>query len=163
MRRPRKRKRGEVTALQKAGIENIMSGKFESKKEALMDAGYSEKSAARGGLTVLQTKGARNYLENFETKARVKFGMTLESKLQDVYLDGLDADKPWGKNDILPDFDIRKKYADKIAEMLGVVQSKAKQTGQQFNFFMFGKKERGEFNKLFNQFVRSQSLGGDNG
>ena len=151
-------KRGKATPMQKAGIDNIMSGKFETDKEALLDAGYSEESSKRGKTTILQSKSAQNYLMTFDTKARVRFGMTLESKLQDVYLDGLDADKPWGKNDLIPDYEVRKKYADKMAEMLGLAKSKSKQSKQQFNFFMFDKNQRTDFNKAFNKFVREKSL-----
>lgn len=153
--KPRKRK---PSIKQKAGIENIMSGKYKTEKEALMAAGYSEESAKRGKTTVLQTKAAQEYLQNFEEKARARFGMTIESKLQDVYLEGLEADRPWGKKGLIPDFKMRKEYADKVAEMIGFIEAKTKQTGQQVNFFMFDESQRSEFNKMFNQYVRSKSV-----
>lgn len=156
---PRKKK-VKPTNMQKVAIDNLMSGQYKTDKAAIMAAGFTEQSAAKGKSMILQTRGAEEYLKNFEAKALIKFGMTIHSKLQDVYLEGLDADKPWGKNDIIPDYDIRKKYADTIAEMLGIIESRSKKTAQQFNFFMFGKDERSKFNHLFNQFVRNQAFEG---
>ncbi|MBU0598683.1 hypothetical protein KKF61_06925 [Patescibacteria group bacterium] len=150
-------KNHKTTPMQKRAVDNLMSGQYKTDKAAIMAAGFSKQSAEKGKSMILKTTGAQKYLENFEQKALDRFGMTLESKLQDVYLDGLDADKPWGKNNIIPDFDVRKKYADRIAEMLGVIETKSKKAAQQFNFFMFDKKERGQFNQMFNKFVRDSS------
>ena len=154
------KKKVKATNRQKTAIDNLMSGQYKTEKAALMAAGFSEQSAAKGKSMILQTRGAEEYLKNFEAKALVKFGMTIHSKLQDVYLEGLDADRPWGKNDVIPDYKIRKNYADTIAEMLGIIESKVKGPAQQFNFFMFDKVERSRFNKLFNKFVRKQSIEG---
>ena len=151
-------KKVKPTVMQKRAVDNVMSGKFKSKKKAIIAAGYSEQTAINPAQNVFGSRGVEEYLKNFEDKALIKFGMTIDSKLQDVYLEGLDADKPWGKNDIIPDFEARLKYADRIAEMLGLLEGKAKKTAQTFNFFMFDKKERGQFNQLFNKFVRNQSV-----
>jgi len=152
------RKRRVITKpMQKQAIDNIMSGKYKSKKRAIMAAGYSE-SVGNNPHLLLSKKGALQYLENFETKARIKFGVPIESKLQDVYLEGLEADRPWGKNDIIPDYKVRKEYADTISEMLGLVKTKARDTKQQFNYFMLGKKDRDNFNTAFNDFIKEKSL-----
>jgi hypothetical protein len=152
------RNRG-ITTLQRRAIDNIASGKYKSKKAAMIAAGYSENTAINPTVALLKAKGGQKYLETFDGKALARFDMTLESKLQDVFLDGLEADKPFGRSGgIMPDFEVRLKYADRVAEMIGLLKSKSKDRGQVFNFFMFDKKQRSHFNEMFNDFVKQQSL-----
>lgn len=145
--------------MQKKALDNIMSGNFKTRKEALLDAGYSESVAETKGHRIIQSAGGQDYLKDFSTKALMKFDMTIESKLQDVYLEGLDAERPWGKLGTLPDYKVRKDYADKIAEMLGWIKQTTK-TDVTYNFFMMEKKDRSKFNKMFSEFVRDQSVEG---
>ena len=133
-----------------------MSGKFKTKRDAMLDAGYSKTVAATKAHRLVSSVGGQDHLESFGEKAKIKFGMNIESKLQDTYLDGLDADRPWGKNDLIPDYKVRKDYADKIAEMLGWIRSTTK-SDVQFNFFVMDKKDRSKFNRMFSEFVRGKS------
>ena len=153
--------KSKIKPMQKLAVDNLMSGKSKTKKQAVLDAGYSEATAINATKNVFKSQGVQEYLKQFDDKALVRFEMPLEEKLQEVYLDGLDADKPYGKHgDIMPDFKIRKDYADKISEMIGLIKSRVPVAGQTFNFFMFGKSERSKFNKLFNNFVRTSSVEG---
>lgn len=152
------KRKTKPTPMQKKAIDNVMSGKFKTKKEALLDAGYSESTADTKSVgRIVRSAGGQAYLEQFSEKAKARYGMTIESKLQDVYLDGLEADRPWGKNDIMPDYKVRKDYADKIAEMLGWIRQTSK-SDVTFNFFMMDKKDRSKFNDMFSDFVRQRSL-----
>ena len=149
-------KRGDPTNLQKKAVDNIMSGKYKSKGAAIRAAGYSAKSAHNPHL-IVGSEGVQTYIKNFEQKAVVRFGMSLDEKIQDVYLDGLDADKPLGKHgDVIQDHKMRKEFADTIQESRGMMKSKQK-GGQIYNFFMFDKKSRGKFNDAFSNFVRGKS------
>lgn len=150
-------KKGKTTNLQKRAVDNIMSGEYKSKSAAMIAAGYS-KRVSRTPSQVISSPGVQEYLKNFEQKAVVRFGMSLDQKIMDVYLDGLDADRPLGNlGDIMPDHKVRKDFADTIQESRGMMKSKAK-GGQVFNFFMFDKESRSTFNEVFNSFVREKSL-----
>ena len=151
-------KRGEVTNLQKRAVDNIMSGEFKSKGAAMRDAGFS-KSASRNPQTLVRADGVQSYLKNFEAKAVARFNMTLDEKIMDVYLDGLDADKPLGKHgEVIQDHKMRKEFADTIQESRGMMKSKKGGSQQIFNFFMFDKKHRSQFNEAFNSFVREKAM-----
>jgi hypothetical protein len=135
-------------------VNNILSGKYKTKKDALVAAGYSKKSSSA---IVLGRKGVQQYLDKFEHKALSRWKMPIRSKLQNVYLDGLDADKPHGKKKI-PDYKIRKEYADTIAEQLGLLNSKKNVGRQQFNFFLVDKESREQLNETFNSIVKDRAL-----
>ena len=150
-------KRGKANPMQKKALDNIMSGKFKTKKAAMLDAGYSESVSATKAHRLASSPSGQDHLQNFGEKAKMKFGMTIESKLQDTYLDGLDADRPWGKNDLIPDYKVRKDYADKVAEMLGWIRSTTK-SDVQFNFFVMDKKDRSKFNRMFSDFVQGKEV-----
>ena len=147
----------KTTPLQKKGVDNIMSGNYKSKKDAIKAAGMSDTTAHNPQLFVKQ-KGVQAYLKTFEQKAVVKFGMSLDEKIMDVYLDGLDADKPLGKHgEVIQDHKMRKEFADTIQESRGMMKSK--QGGAQINyFFMFDKESRSQFNDAFSEYVRGKSL-----
>ena len=141
--------------MQKQAVDNIMSGKFKSKKAALLDAGYAPASANNITQDFLSRKGVQQYIQSFERKAQVRFGMTLDEKIQDVYLDGLDADKPLGKHgEVIQDHKMRKDFADTIQEIRGNLKGKSRANKQIFNFFMVDKESRNNFNKNFESFVR---------
>ena len=144
--------------MQKKAVDNIMSGKYKSKRKAMRAAGYSD-STSNTPKVFLKEKGVQLYLKRFEQKAVVRFGMSLDDKIQEVYLDGLDADKPLGKHgDVMQDHKMRKEFADTIQETRGMLRSKTKGNTQNFNFFMIDKKNRSNFNEAFNDFVREKSL-----
>lgn len=153
-----------VTAMQKAAVDNLLSGNYKTKKAALLAAGYSKYTSDNPQLIYGSAKsegklGVKRYLDTFDLKAQARFKQTLKSKLQDVYLDGLEAVKPYGKRgDIHPDYSTRLSYEDRIAEMLSLLEPKgAGEAGQQvFNFFMLDNKQRNKFNEAFAEFVRKR-------
>jgi len=148
----------KTTIRQKRATDNIMSGEFETEKDALVDAGYSE-SIAEKPYIVKNSEGVAQYLQTFDAKAQVKFGVSLRSKVQDVLLDGLQATKLYGKDAIShPDYNSRLSYTKVISEMLGILESKDKGGKTQVNFFMFDDKQRKNFNNVFNSFVRAKGL-----
>ena len=149
-------KKGGPTPLQKAAIDNMMSGEFKSKQAAMRAAGYSDSHSTNPHL-LLRAKGSQKYLENFETKALIKFGMTLESKIQEVYLEGLVANKPYGKKMIV-DYEERRRYAKNISEMLGLLRTKERKGHQTYNFFMLDSDQKNEFNEAFKEFIKIQSV-----
>ena len=147
----------KTTPMQKQGVDNIMSGKFKSKGKALIAAGYAPTSVRNVTQSFLSQRGVQLYIKSFEMKAQVRFGMTLDEKIQDVYLDGLDADKPLGKHgETIQDHKMRKDFADTIQEIRGNLKSKTRTNKQVLNFFMVDKESRNNFNKTFENFVRGE-------
>lgn len=139
------------THKQKVAVDNIMSGKFKSNKQALVSAGVRTSVPA-----FLQQQGVQTYIAGFEKKALVKFGVCLDDKLMDVYLDGLDA-KTVGKFGGDVDHKTRKEFADTIATMKGYLQQKETGSKTQVNFFQFNKEDQENFNRNFIKFIRQES------
>lgn len=137
------------TQKQKRAVDNILSGKFENNRQALKSAGYSNNIPVS---TVLQSDGVKNYVAGFEKKALVKFGMSLDDKLMDVYLDGLTAETPKGDKD----FRIRKDYADTVSQMKGYLKAKDEGNKTQINFFQVNRQEQEDFNKQFLEFIKQE-------
>ncbi|MBU1299590.1 MAG: hypothetical protein KKG06_08145, partial [Bacteroidetes bacterium] len=75
----------------------------------------------------------------FEKKALVKFGVCLDDKLMDVYLDGLDA-KTVGKFGGETDHKVRKDFADNKGENI-VHGSDSAENGKLEVGFFFSEKE----------------------
>ena len=137
---------------QKLAIDNIMSGKFKSPRQAMKAAGYTGGTSAPA---LLQQTGVQTYIAGFEKKALVKFGVSLDDKLMDVYLDGLDA-KTVGKFGGDVDHKVRKEFADTIATMKGYLKDKETGSKTQVNFFQFNKAEQEDFNRNFIKFIRQE-------
>ncbi len=152
-----KLRKGASTNLQKKAVDNIMSGDYKSKGKALRAAGVSA-SVARNPGTFIQQEGVQNYLKNFEAKAVVKFGVSLDEKIQDVYLDGLEAEKPSKLLGVMPDHRLRKLFADTIQETRGLLTAKKSSSSPVFNFFMFDKESRSKFNEGFSEFIREKAM-----
>ena len=140
------------TTKQKKALDNVMSGEYASKRKAMVAAGYKDTPSTKFS-TLAKSEGAKVYLQQFEEKALKKFGITLDSKLQDLYLDGLGATRGSGDKQET-DYKTRKDYADTISEIKGHLSSQNRGTKKQYNFFMFGKKEKDNFNEKFIKKVR---------
>ena len=149
-----------TTDRQKRGVKNILSGKFKNKKEALMAAGYSD-SVARKPADFVRSPSVQKYLQLLDVESRKKFnGQGIEDKVIEVYTEGLSATKLFGKNaKEHPDWLARKAFADKIGGMLGIGGSDqgGGDNNNQYNFFMFGKEEKEEFNEAFGEFVKNHN------
>ena len=147
----------EPTELQKKGVENIMSGDFQSRPKALEGAGYSKKSSKKGSDWVKQA-GVHKYVELLDKESIRKYGKEngIRAKVVEVYVAGLEATKLFGKNAIEhPDWLARKAFADRVAPMLGMGTGAPEPgKGNQYNFFMFDNREKSEFNSAFGKFVK---------
>lgn len=148
------------TRKQKRAVDNILSGKFKSKKAAMVEAGYSELVASDPKKKLVDTKGVNTYIKQLDLQARERWNKSIREKVMDVYADGLDATKLYGKQGLEhPDHMTRKAFADRLAEFFGWDHS-GDQLGrpaqyQQFNFFSVDDKRRSKFNEKFKEFVRN--------
>jgi len=145
-----------VTKKQKQAVENMLSGKFKSKSAALQAAGYTGGEAGSPA-RFMQATGVRQYLKRIGKKAKKLFKMKLEDKVMQVYMEGLNADKPFGKDAIMAaDHPTRKMFADRFSEFFGwTTEAPATAPVQtQNNFFMVAKEEQKEFNGKFKDFLR---------
>lgn len=158
-------KKIEPTQMQRQAVDNIVSGKFVKKSgkpdlgKAMRDAGYSQQSSLHPKIALAEKKGVQAYVEQLGEKAKTKWGMSMEDKVMDVYLEGLDAQKPFGKDAVLfPDHPTRKLFADRLAEFMGWVQPIAIMGSgnkvQNFNFFSLPEQKRQAFNTNFDQFLK---------
>ena len=111
------------TARQKRAIDNILSGGFKTIASAMREAGYSIRSSHNPKHILANRRGVQNYIQSLPNTARKRWGITLQEKVLDVYLDGLDAIKLHGKEgNEHPDYIIRLDYANKISEFIGWLQ-----------------------------------------
>ena len=142
--------------LQKRAVDNVLSGNFKSVASAMREAGYSETTSHRPAEKLARSKGVQAYLEQLGGKAIQKFGMSLEDKVAETYLEGLTATKLYGKNAIEhPDWTARKSFADALASFLGWTkdQSQVGNIHRQFNYFGVSEDQRDVFNKKFSDFL----------
>lgn len=141
----------------KRAVDNWLSGKFKTKKDALLEAGYSQSTASTNAHNVFQTQGIQLYLKTLSKISKHRTGLSLPDKVAMVYLDGLEATKLYGKNAIeAPDWQARKAFADKFSEFFGWShpQFAPGSKFQQFNFFATPVEERQSFNDDFKVFLR---------
>lgn len=119
MAQAKKRKKPiEPTILQKrafeAIVENTTAQRPKSIRRILKDVGYSQ-SAADNPKAVTETEGFKTLM--------IRSGITdmlLLTKLKD----GLDADKPYGKDGgVHPDYSTRHKYLETSLKLMGVEQA----------------------------------------
>jgi len=149
----------EPTMLQKRAIDNIMSGKYNSKAEAMRDAGYARVSAKIPSYNLFERKGVQVYLEQINRLYKKQHGKSLPDKVMDVYTEGLDATILSGRNAIEhPDHSTRKKFADQFAEFFGWKQAQQQMPQQmhQYNFFSTPKDKQQEFNRDLKRFLRAK-------
>jgi hypothetical protein len=152
----KKRYNIKTTPLQKRAVDNIISGKFPSKKAAMKAAGYAERSAAIPTPALIQRKGVKIYLKKLSKIAKERWNMDLPDKVALTYLDGLMATKLVGSEAIEhPDYAVRKTFADAFAEFFGWRgdSSVAGNKYAQYNFFSIGPEKRRGFNERFKNFL----------
>jgi len=159
--KPKKKSKRPVktTPMQKAAVDNILSGRYPSYRKAMRAAGYKT-SADRPSQKLARRKGVQAYLAKIDREARKRWGKPIREKVMDVYADGLEATKLVGKAAIEhPDHPTRKAFADRLATFFGWVDQHAEGgTGraqyQQFNFFQVDEKRRRSFNDNFKKFLK---------
>lgn len=148
-----------TTDMQKKAVDNYLSGKYKTKKDAVAAAGYGRNRNATS--LVYNGAGVKVYLEKLEAQARKKYGVDLREKSVDVLMEGLDAYKVTkeGNN---PDFAVRKQYLDKLYDLMGVnkelnsssmAQPRSKKNTQ-VNFFMTNKEDQEVFNTQFKSMMK---------
>ena len=155
-----KRREVYISPRQKGAVDNIISGRFPSKKAALLAAGYGE-SVARAAKDVLEQKGTLAYIARLNKRAKDKLGMEIDDKLVDTYVNALDATKLYGRKGIEhPDHTTRLSAADKIMEVKGLKGGKSHDKSgdqyNQYNFFSVKEDERKEFDKNMKKFLEDQ-------
>ena len=118
------------TPMQKQAVDNVISGQFVRKNgkpnvsAAMRGAGYAESSVHKATETLGKAKGVQAYLKELGGEAMKRWNMSVQDKVMDVYLDGLDATRLFGKDAIEhPDHLTRKAFADRFSEFFGWVQS----------------------------------------
>jgi len=110
----------KVTEKQMRAVNNIISGNFKSRAEAMREAGYSKTTSHRPAEKLFKSKGVDAYIKSLNVTTQKKWGLSLETKTMEVYLDGLDATKLYGKDGkIHPDYAVRLQFADRFSEFLG--------------------------------------------
>ena len=146
------------TEMQKKAVDNIISGKFKTIKASMTDAGYSDVSAEQPSRALAETRGVEIYLASLSAKAKKRWDSSLEDKVMDTYMDGLDATKLFGKDGIEhPDWMARKSFADRFSEFFGwVSKNQGPSTPQfnQYNFFSMPAEKRKAFNDNFKGFLK---------
>jgi hypothetical protein len=145
------------TARQKKAVDNILSGKYNHLRPALRDAGYKDVTALAPKKNFLQAQGVKIYLKTLSKVAKRRFNLSLPDKVALTYLDGLEADKPYGKDgDIHPDYQARLAYADRFAKFFGWMagEDNSPKKMQQFNFFSLDDKTKEDFNNNFKSFLK---------
>jgi hypothetical protein len=145
------------STLQKRAVQNILSGKFKSTAAAMRDAGYSETTSHRPAEKLARSKGVQAYLHELGDDAIAKWGMSIENKVMDVYLSGLEATKLVGKNAVSqPDWQSRLQFANSFASFFGWKESQPKggKIHQQFDYFGIPEDQKAVFNKKFENFLR---------
>jgi len=163
--------KGGYTPRQKKVVDNLLSGKFKTQKDALKDAGYAMKDVDTVGTWFLrESKGVKNYLLELGKKVQEMYGIPIDTKIVEVLADGLRATKPYGKNAILhADFKERREYTKDIMKLFGIIIDPKNPGGPggvnagggnsytQVNFFGAPKEERNEFNEDFKSFIKAKS------
>ena len=111
------------TRKQKLAVENILSGKFRSTAEAMRAAGYSVKSSFNSKHILADRKGVQNYVRTLSIELQNRWNMSVQDKVLEVYLNGLDATRPTYKGNRYPDHLVRLRFADRLAEFFGWIES----------------------------------------
>jgi hypothetical protein len=87
-----------------------------------------------------------------------QWGVSVPDKIGEVMLNGLEADKPYGKEGFLhADWMARHKFAESLSKFFGLLESHSESdrpTQNQFNFFSVPKDEQHKFNANFNEFIK---------
>ena len=145
------------TPMQKRGVDNLLSGKYNAAAPALRDAGYTNSTAIRPQDNFFKAKGVGLYLKTLSKVAKKRWNVSLPDKVALTYLDGLESTKFYGKDAIeAPDNMARLAYADRFAKFFGWISNDLPLGSkvQQFNFFSVDEKTRQDFNENFKVFLK---------
>ena len=161
-----KSRRGNINARQKMAVDNILSGKFPSLRAAMVDAGYSPKSAINPQQVLLRTVGVQNYIKTLDKKSRRKYNMTLQERFMDIANECLLANKVIAKEKVhgklvireYPDWKARHSFVRLFSEFFGWTATAgtgpARGGATQYNFFMVKEDKREAFNNKFKDFLK---------
>jgi hypothetical protein len=128
---------GETTAKNKLAVDLLISGQAKSKKDAIRKAGYSQGSVGDAS-RIFKQVGIVKYLQTLDTKAKEKFGLSIQDKVMSTYFEALDATKLYGKEAVEhPDFGIRIASADRFTKFFGWMSIEPTDDSKQFNQFNF--------------------------
>ena len=153
----RKQKTITTTIRQKRGVDNILSGKYNAAKPALVDAGYTPQVASNPQNKFFKAQGVQLYLKTLSKVAKKRWSLSLPDKIAMGYLDGIEATKLFGKDAIEhPDYMARLSYLDRFAEFFGWRKAEgiSHTKLQQFNFFSVPAEEKKDFNEKFKVFLK---------
>ena len=145
----------QPTPMQVKGVDNVLSGRFPNSTKALRAAGYGKH--VKVGNEFFKAQGVELYLKTLSKVAKKRWNYSLPDKVALVYLDGLSAEKPYGKNaELFPDHAVRLQFANRFAQFFGWTQGEGIGSTklQQFNFFSVDENTRHDFNENFKLFLR---------
>ena len=109
----------KATEKQKRAVNNIISGNFKSRAEAMEEAGYSKTTSGRPGEKLFKSKGVEAYIKSLDVTAQQKWGLNLPDKVALTFLDGLESTRITGNGIEVPDWLARLNYADRLSFFLG--------------------------------------------
>lgn len=139
-----------------SAIMNLVTGKAKSLSSAQKMAGTK---APLPFSKFMAKNGVRKFLKALDEASIAKYHQSMATKMIDVFMDALSADKLVGKFDqVMPDHRVRVDVATKLSEILAIKPvEKAAQAGPttniQYNYFSTDKSKQIEFNKQFIDFV----------
>lgn len=114
------------TARQKTALVGILQGK--SKRQAMLDAGYSDKSSRHPKQKLVASRGFQELISEIDLYSLQKYGLLPETKAGQVIIDAMDAKKIWGtKDDFVEteDHKVRIEAADRVFKLKGLVPEEA--------------------------------------
>lgn len=109
------------SAKQKLALGGILQGK--SKRQAMIDAGYSEVSSSHPKQNLVESRGFQDLLNDLDAYSIQKFGLSADYKAGTALVDALEANKVQGTaNDFveIPDHKTRIEAAKVILDLKGV-------------------------------------------
>ena len=147
-----------ATPMQKKAVDLILSGKAKSLHQAMKMAGYSDGTAKTPSKNLVRQKGVQLYLSRANNKAMERWNESIQDKVMDVYTDGLDATRLYGKNAVEhPDHMTRLQFADRFSRFFGwekTIDDDAKKFNQ-FNFFNVSKEDRDKYKERLKEFLKN--------
>ena len=146
------------TEKQKLAVMGILQGK--SARRAMIDAKYTEVSASHPKQNLIDRPGVQSYVAKLDKASKAKFGISLESKMIDTTLEGLEATKLFGKDAVKhPDWGSRYNFLKLVSDVTGKTKSSepTSETNQQYNFFQVNTVEREAFHNKLKEFLRKNN------
>jgi len=119
-------KRRKPTVLQRKATELLALNPKLSKRQAMIQAGYSEVSASHPKQNLVETSGAKTAIEEMKEKL-IGRGITIDY-MAEKYKEWMEAKKVKGSmtepDKIVPDYETQLKAKDDVNRLLGMGESK---------------------------------------